>query len=118
MTAPDQLTTRSRPALAWLLRAVCAVMFIGHGLMCWNGQMPLRALLWDEGLVSGVVQRIAGIEWDVWVSSMEIDAGICDGMTYEQIGIRIGRTTVASRCLVQKAKRKLRLPQYRDRSDA
>ncbi len=51
-------------------------MFIGHGLMCWNGQMPLRALLWDEGLVSGVVQRIAGIEWDVWVSSMEIDAGI------------------------------------------
>ncbi|MGI9240615.1 MAG: hypothetical protein ACR2RV_07425 [Verrucomicrobiales bacterium] len=74
--ARDQ-TQPNRPLfLAWLLRLVCAAMFVGHGLMCWNGQMPLRALLWDEALVSGAVQRLAGMDWDTWVSSMEVDAGI------------------------------------------
>lgn len=74
--------TESPPAkyapvvLEWLLRAVCATMLAGHAWMCWNGQMPLRALLWDEELVSGAVQSLAGMEWGAWVSSMEIDEGI------------------------------------------
>jgi hypothetical protein len=72
----DQPVPKSDPSLAWLLRLVCAVMFIGHGWVCWNGQMPLRALLWDESLVSGVVERLTGMEWNAWVSSMEVDASI------------------------------------------
>lgn len=65
-----------RPSVTWVLRLVCAGMLIGHALMCWNGQMPLRALLWDEGLVSGVVQRFVGMDWDSWVSSMDVDRSI------------------------------------------
>ena len=38
--------------------------------------MPLRALLWDEDLASGVVQTLAGMDWGTWVSSMEVDQGI------------------------------------------
>ena len=68
--------TSSSPAVEWLLRILCAVMLIGHGLMCWNGQMPLRALLWDEELVSGTVEKVFGMDWGTWVSSLEVDDGI------------------------------------------
>ncbi len=60
----------------WPLRLVCAVMLAGHAWMCWNGQMPLRALLWDEELFSGVVKRFAGMDWGEWVSSLDVDDGI------------------------------------------
>lgn len=62
--------------ITWLLRIACAVMLLGHGMMCWNGQMPLRALLWDEGMVSGLVKTLTGMEWDTWASSMQVDGGI------------------------------------------
>jgi hypothetical protein len=51
-------------------------MLAGHAWMCWNGQMPLRALLWDEKLASGLVETLFGMDWDAWVSSMDVDAGI------------------------------------------
>lgn len=70
---------RRRPiAIAhhWPLRLVCALLLAGHAWVCWNGQMPLRALLWDEGLFAGAVERFAGMEWGDWVSSLEVDDGI------------------------------------------
>ena len=75
------ITDPSKPVAAnsittWLLRIVCAVMFAGHGWVCWNGDMPLRALLWDEELVSGAVKSLTGMDWGEWVSSMRVDDGI------------------------------------------
>jgi hypothetical protein len=55
-------------------------MLFGHGMMCWNGQMPLRALLWDEGMVSGSVKTLSGMEWDTWASSMQVDGGISNAV--------------------------------------
>ena len=76
MGDPDDSIFKHTPALEWLLRLVCATMLIGHGWMCWNGQMPLRALLWDEELAAGAVKALTGMDWGTWVSSMEVDAGI------------------------------------------
>lgn len=51
-------------------------MLIGHGWMCWNGQMPLRALVWDEKLFSGAAEQFFGMDWGTWASSLEIDDSI------------------------------------------
>ena len=51
-------------------------MLVGHGWMCWNGAMPLRALLWDEGLLRGVVESWTGLDWGEWVASIEIEQKI------------------------------------------
>ncbi len=47
-------------------------MFAGHGWAIWNGDMPIRALLFDEGLMSGPVESVLGIDWGPWVSSLDI----------------------------------------------
>ena len=51
-------------------------MFIGHSWVCFNGQMPLRALLWDENIMSGIITRLSGQDWNWWVTSLEIDEKI------------------------------------------
>ena len=76
MPGDGELQKNDMRALEWLLRLVCAVMFLGHGWMAYNGQMPLRALLWDEALVAGGGENLTGMNWDTWVSSMRVDAGI------------------------------------------
>ena len=75
-TATVPNAERVSRTLEWLLRATCAVMFVGHAWVCWNGQMPIRALLWDEGLMTGIVRSLFGVDWATWVSSPEIDARI------------------------------------------
>ena len=62
--------------MVWPLRIVCALVLIGHAWMCWNSQMPLRALLWDEKLFSGIAQTVFGMDWGTWASSLEVDDGI------------------------------------------
>jgi hypothetical protein len=57
----------------WLLRSTCAIMFIGHSWVCFNGQMPLRALLWDENIMSGIITKMSGQDWNWWVTSPDID---------------------------------------------
>lgn len=58
--------------LAWFVRIACAITLLGHGWVCWNGQMPLRALLWDEGLMREIVASVFNTDWGTWVSSFEI----------------------------------------------
>ena len=38
--------------------------------------MPLRALLWDENIMSGIITRLSGQDWNWWVTSLEIDEKI------------------------------------------
>ena len=35
--------------------------------------MPLRALLWDENLMSGIITRLSGQDWNWWVTSLDVD---------------------------------------------
>ncbi len=73
------------PTLEWLLRITCAVMFVGHAWVCWNGQMPIRALLWDEGMMTGIVRSLFGVDWDTWVSSPEIGARIDNAIRFQAL---------------------------------
>ena len=77
MPSTDDQTEKNIPlSHHWPLRLVCAVLLIGHGWVCWNGNMPLRALLWDEELFAGLVKKFAGMDWGEWASSLEVDDGI------------------------------------------
>lgn len=48
--------------------------------VAWNGHLPVRALLWNEELMSGIVASLFNTDWNTWVSSFEIgdriDAGV------------------------------------------
>ena len=67
-------------SLQWLLRVSCAIMLVGHGWVAWNGHLPVRALLWNEELMRGIVASLFNTDWNTWVSSFEIgdriDAGV------------------------------------------
>ena len=79
MGSTELKTSKARPLLTWLLRVTCAVMFAGHGWMCWNGQMELHALLQNEPLMSDIVEKFFSMEWGDWVSlqvSDHIDTAI------------------------------------------
>jgi len=66
----------SKKSVEYLFRISCAVMLIGHGWVCLNGKMPLTALLWDENLMSGIITSITGEDWNSWVTSLSVSAGI------------------------------------------
>ena len=67
----------------WFLRSTCAIMFIGHSWLCFNGQMPLRALLWDETIMSDIITRLSGQDWNWWVTSLDIDDKISHCVTVQ-----------------------------------
>jgi len=75
---PNSLTPpiSATPRHEWLLRLLCALLFVGRAQACWNGDMPLRALLWDETLLGEFLPKLTGIDWNTWVSSPSIDAVI------------------------------------------
>ena len=75
------------PSLIWTLRVVCFLTFIGHGWVCLQGNMPIRALLWDEELMTGIVESWLGMGWGEYVSSLEISDRI-DGFVRLQ-GYRV-----------------------------
>ncbi|MED5586876.1 MAG: hypothetical protein VYB61_11000 [Verrucomicrobiota bacterium] len=76
----DKLNNNNaNPALCWLLRILCAVMFAGHGWMCFNEQMPLHALLQDEPLMATFVKNFFSMDWKDWLAlkiSDHIDTAI------------------------------------------
>ena len=79
MRSDEIRTGQANPAICWLLRLICAVMFAGHGWMCWNEQMPLHALLQDEPLMAGIVKKIFIMDWKDWLAlkvSDNIDTAI------------------------------------------
>lgn len=71
------------PFLIRTLRVICFLTFVGHGWVCLNGQMPIRALLWDEELMTGVVENWLQMDWGTYVSSMEM-ADRIDGVVRVQ----------------------------------
>ena len=58
----------TNPVLCWMLRILCAVMFVGHGWMCFNEQMPLHALLQDEPLMATLVKNLFSMDWKDWLA--------------------------------------------------
>lgn len=66
-------STSSTIPILLLLSAVAVLT--GRGLQGLLHDLPLRALLWDEGSFAGVA-KLLGYEWSAWVTSAEVNEKI------------------------------------------
>ncbi len=75
MAEETRITTFSLSA--WLVRLACVLLLAGQA---WThldvGDVPLRELLWNEEMMTGIVHKRLGMTWSEYVSSPEIDRGI------------------------------------------
>jgi len=59
--------------------ATCAV-FLGRAWQHWRWDAPYRALLWDEEWMSRPVSTLLGMNWEVYITNMEVDMTIQSGI--------------------------------------
>ena len=60
--------------------ATCAV-FLGRAWQHWRWDAPYRALLWDEQWMSGLVGNVLNMDWETYISDVQVDNSI-------QLGIK------------------------------
>lgn len=56
-----------------LLRIACILIFLGWGWLHLLGDIPFRAIFWDESLLKGIVEGLSGMTWKEWVSSRAVN---------------------------------------------
>ena len=52
------------------------LLLLGRGWQLFFWDVPLRAILWNEDLLSGVVESLFGMTWSDWARSSVLDNGI------------------------------------------
>ncbi len=57
-----------------LLQFLTFAVFAGRAYQHIFWDIPIRTLMWDEGLLGGVVERWTDMSWQEYVTSMEMDA--------------------------------------------
>ncbi len=62
--------------LKLFLQLSTAAVFFGRAYqhLCWDA--PFRTLLWDEQIMSGIVQSFSSLSWEEYINSMVVDDGI------------------------------------------
>ncbi|HUF61275.1 MAG TPA: hypothetical protein VMN36_04310 [Verrucomicrobiales bacterium] len=62
---------------SWLVRLACVLLLAGQAWLHMDvGDIPLRELLWNEEMMTGIVHKRLGMTWNEYVTSPEIDRGI------------------------------------------
>ena len=70
-----------------LLQFSAFTVFLGRAWQHLYWDAPFRTLLWDESWLSGIVQDWLGMNWETYITSMEVDENIswsiqCFGILY------------------------------------
>jgi len=70
-----------------LLQFSAFTVFLGRAWQHLYWDAPFRTLLWDESWLSGIVQDSLGMNWETYITSMEVDENIswsiqCFGILY------------------------------------
>lgn len=60
----------------WLLRLSAFLIFIGRAYQFLFWDAPFRAILWDEDLLSPIIEGIFNTPWEEYVTSMAVDSWI------------------------------------------
>lgn len=66
--------TPNNRLLLQLLKITCFALFLGRAWQHLFWDAPIRTLLWDESLMSGVITGLFGIPWKDYATSMSTDA--------------------------------------------
>jgi len=70
------LKLKSVPLFTQLLQLAAFTVLLGRAWQHLYWDAPFRALLWDEQLLSGLVERFSTMEWETYITSMEVDNAI------------------------------------------
>lgn len=70
---------KSNPPHFWILQVAASAIFLGRAWqhLRWDG--PYRTLLWDEGLMRGLVEGLFGTTWSDYVTDPAVDQAIQAG---------------------------------------
>lgn len=91
---PLECTFYNNAGLLKFLKWICFFMLIGRAYQCLVWDIPIRGLIWDEGLLSGIVPPLTGMTWQEYVTSPKVDCF----MTYlvKFFGLFLAVSAVAS----------------------
>ena len=64
-----------------IIQVATITVFLGRAWQHWRWDAPYRALLWDEQLMSGFVASLLSMDWETYISDMQVDNTI-------QLGIK------------------------------
>ncbi len=64
------------PLFARLLQLSAVTVLLGRAWQHLYWDAPFRAFFWDEQLLSGLIEQFTSIEWETYITSMEIDNAI------------------------------------------
>jgi len=59
-----------------LLQLSTAAVFFGRAYQYLYWDAPFRTLLWDEQIMSGIVQSLSSLSWEEYINSLAVDDGI------------------------------------------
>ncbi len=62
--------------LKLFLQLSTAAVFFGRAYQHLYWDAPFRTLLWDEQIMSGIVQSFSSLSWEEYINSMVVDDGI------------------------------------------
>ncbi len=57
-----------------MLQFLTFAVFAGRAWQHIFWDIPIRALMWDEGLMKGIIEGLSDMSWQQYVTSMEVDA--------------------------------------------
>lgn len=63
-----------------LLQLSAFTVLLGRAWQHLYWDAPFRAFLWDEKLLSGLVERFSTMEWEAYITSMEVDNAIANSI--------------------------------------
>lgn len=72
----ENLKFKSQPLFTILLRLSAFTVLLGRAWQHLYWDAPFRALLWDEQLLSGIVENFSTMEWETYITSMAVDNAI------------------------------------------
>jgi hypothetical protein len=65
---------KSRQQFLLILKISCVLLFLGRGWQYLFWDAPLRTLLWNESLLSPIIESFTSMSWKEYVTSLKADA--------------------------------------------
>ena len=70
------MTNKPQNIALILIQAATVAVFAGRAWQHLFWDAPFRTLLWDEGWMKGIVKGVFGMQWQNYITSMEVDSAI------------------------------------------
>ena len=70
------MNKRQGKYLFWIVQLATVAVFLGRAYQHLYWDIPIRALLWDEAMMSGLVEAFTSLTWEEYTTSIAVDETI------------------------------------------